>query len=149
MQRSARVAAQALKPDMAFALEGTTANDIPNPMANIDDEDQPNPVCRLGDGPVLTVIDSTLIADPRLLKFLKRTAEANGVPYQLKMKPGGGTDAGAIHQTNAGVPSAVISVPCRYIHSPLAYLNRDDYAQTLRLVQAALNAISRDLLKYE
>jgi endoglucanase len=140
--RGARVAAQMFNPDVAFALEGTTANDFPNPLANPDDDLEPNPVCRLGAGPVLTAMDSSLITDPRILGFLRKTAQDNNIPYQLKTLPGGGTDAGAIHLANAGVPSGVVSMPCRYIHSPQAYLRRDDYTNTLRLIQAVLNNIT-------
>ncbi len=138
--RGARVAAQRLKPDVAIALEGTTANDIPNPMAEIDEDEGhfPNPTCKLGDGPALTVMDRSLIVNPQLLNFLRDTAEKHKIPYQVKTYLGGGTDAGAIHTSNAGVVSGVISVPCRYIHSPTAYLNRDDYANTLKLIQAVL-----------
>jgi endoglucanase len=145
--RGARVAAQKFNPDVAIVLEGTTAHDVPNPMAEPDDEEEPNPACRLGAGPVLTVMDQSMVADPRLLGFLRQTADANGIPYQLKTLLGGGTDAGAIHMANAGAPAAVISVPCRYIHSPAAYLNRDDYANTLNLVQAALNGLTAKALK--
>jgi endoglucanase len=145
--RGARVAAQALQPSLAIALEGTTANDIPNPLADPDDNSVPNPTTRLGGGPALTVMDRSMITDPRLLNFLRSTAESNGIPYQLKTMLGGGTDAGSIHTTTVGVPSAVISVPCRYIHSPIAYLNRDDYAATLRLLQVALHALTPDVLK--
>jgi endoglucanase len=139
--RGALVAGQTLSPDIALVLEGTTAHDVPNPLAEEDDTDEINPTCRLGAGPALTVMDRSMITNPRLLGFLRTTAEQNGIPYQIKTQLGGGTDAGAIHQTNSGVPSAVISVPCRYIHSPTAYLHRDDYANTLRLVQAALHAL--------
>jgi endoglucanase len=145
--RGARVAAQKFNPDAALALEGTTAHDVPNPMAEADDGGEPNPACRLGAGPVLTVMDPNMIADPRLLRFLRQTAEANGIPYQIKTLLGGGTDAGAIHMANAGAPAAVISVPCRYIHSPSAYLNRDDYENTQKLVQTALNGLTAKSLK--
>lgn len=145
--RGAKVAAQTLDPDVAFALEGTTAHDLPNPSGNPDEDEEPNPVTKLGSGPALTVMDSSVIVDPRLLRFLRTTAESNHISYQLKTAPGGGTDAGSIHRANAGVPSAVISVPCRYIHSPTALLNRDDYDNTLRLIQAALKNMSADVLK--
>jgi endoglucanase len=145
--RGARVAAQVLNPDVAFALEGTTAGDIPNPLAEPDDEEAINPACKMGDGPVLTVMDRSMIADPNLLGFLRQTAEANNIPCQVKTALGGGTDAGMIHLANAGIPAAVISLPCRYIHSPMAYLNRDDYAHTLRLIQAALDNITPDVLQ--
>lgn len=144
--RGARVVAQTLNPDVGFALEATTANDIPNPAANPDDEEQLNPVCRLGAGPVFTLVDAAVITPPKLLAFLKETAQKHAIPYQLKSKPGGGTDAGAIHTANAGVPATALSLPCRYIHSPDSYLHRDDYAHMLKLIQAVLNAISRDVI---
>lgn len=145
--RGAKVAAQILKPDVAFALEGTTAHDLPDPTAEPDDDLGVNPTCVMGGGPALTVMDRSMITDPRLLNFLRTTAEANGIPYQLKTALGGGTDAGSIHMANAGIPSAVISMPCRYIHSPTSLLHRDDYDNMLRLVQAALNNLSPDVLR--
>ncbi|MBZ0287903.1 MAG: M42 family metallopeptidase [Anaerolineae bacterium] len=145
--RGARVAAQRLKPDIAFALEGTTANDIPNPSADPDEDDDVNPTCCLGDGPALTVMDRSIIVDPRILGFLRKTADDHQIPYQLKTMLGGGTDAGSIHITWGGVPSGVISVPCRYIHSPTAYLHRDDYDHTLKLIQAVLNDIKPKVLE--
>ncbi|MBZ0294388.1 MAG: M42 family metallopeptidase [Anaerolineae bacterium] len=145
--RGAAVAVKRLQPDVAFALEGAPTHDLPNPMAEPDDPDEPNPVARLGAGPVITVMDRSMITDPRLLRLLHETARANNIPFQHKTALGGGTDAGRIHMSNAGVPSAVISVPCRYIHSPAAVLNRDDYANALRLIQAVLNNFTPDILQ--
>ncbi|GAB4527067.1 MAG: M42 family metallopeptidase [Anaerolineae bacterium] len=145
--RGAQVAAQALTPDVALALEGTTANDVPDPLADPDEDEPVNPTCALGQGPALTLMDRSMIAHPRLLAFLKQTAESNGIPYQVKTRIGGGTDAGAIHMANAGVPSGVISIPCRYIHSPTAYLHRDDYANALKLIQAVLNGLTFEALQ--
>ncbi len=139
--RGARVAAQRLQPDVAFVLEGTTAHDLPNPLADPDDDAPVNPTCRLQGGPALTVMDRSMIVNPRLLHFLRDTAQSEGIPFQYKTQLGGGTDGGSIHLANAGVPTAVISMPCRYIHSPTAYLHRDDYDNTLRLIKAALNHI--------
>ncbi len=144
--RGAKVAAQTLSPDVAFVLEGTTANDLPNPLADPDDQIDVNPTCRVQGGPALTVMDRSMVADPRLLNFLRETAEAEGIPYQVKTQLGGGTDAGSIHLANAGAPAAVISMPCRYIHSPSAYLHRDDYDNGLRLIKAALNRITPEIL---
>jgi endoglucanase len=144
--RGAKVAAQRLKPDMAIVLEGTTAHDIPNPTADPDDPTEPNPGCKIGDGPALTVMDRSMITPPHLLRFLRETADSNNIAYQLKTALGGGTDAGRIHLTNDGVPSVVLSVPCRYIHSPTAYLSKEDYKSTLSLAKAALKGITPDLL---
>jgi endoglucanase len=139
--RGAQVAAQTLQPNAALVLEGTPAHDLPNPLADPDDEAEPNPGCRLGNGPVLTVMDRSMIVHPRLLGFLRETAARHDIPTQLKTQLGGGTDGGVIHTAGAGRPTAVISVPCRYIHSPTAFLNRRDYDAALRLVMAALREI--------
>jgi endoglucanase len=144
--RGAQVAAQTLKPDLAIVLEGTTAHDIPNPTAEPDDQETPNPSTRVLGGPALTVMDRMMIAHPRLLAFLRDAAEAEGIPYQYRTMAVGGTDGGAIHIANGGVPTGVISLPCRYIHSPSAYLHRDDYDNALRLLKAALNRLSSEAL---
>ncbi len=146
--RGAQVAAKILKPDVAFVLETTPAGDIPDPEREADDDDDNhNPSTKLAHGPALTVIDSRMITDPRILNYQRQTAEKAGIPYQLKTVRGGGTDAGAIHTANAGIPSGVVSVPARYIHSPAAYIHRDDYANALKLLQALINNLSWDVLK--
>jgi endoglucanase len=142
--RGAQVAAQTLKPDVAFILEGTTANDIPNPTADDDDETEENPTCRMGGGPVLTILDSSMIVQPHILAFLRNTAEDESIPYQLKTRSAGGTDGGTIHTANTGVPTGVIALPCRYVHTPSAYLLRQDYDHALRLIRAVLHRITAD-----
>lgn len=146
--RGAKVAAQTFQPDLALVLEGTTAHDLPNPISDRDDQEAINPTCRVGAGPALTVMDRSMIAHPGLLNLLRRTAEENGNPYQLKTQLGGGTDAGSIHLAEAGIPSAVISMPCRYIHSPAALLSREDYAAALRLAQAFLQTVTFDAVQH-
>lgn len=146
--RGAKVAAQRLNPDVAFVLESTTANDVPNPNADPDDGMDYNPTCKMRGGPVLSVMDRSMIVNPRLFAFLRGAAESEGIPYQLKSQPGGGTDGGAIHVANAGVPTAVISLPCRYIHSPSALLHRDDYDNALRLIKAALRRIQPEHYRF-
>lgn len=145
--RGAQVVAQRCQPDIVIALEGAPCFDLPNPLADADDTDEPNPIARLRGGPVITVMDASLIAHPGLVAFLKRIAAENGIPYQHKMKLGGGTDAGAIHQTGLGAAAVVISVPCRYIHTPTAMLHRDDYDNALKLVKAALHALTPEAIR--
>lgn len=144
--RGAEVAAKRLKPDVAFALEGTTAHDIPNPEADPDDPTVPNPSCKVGEGPALTVMDRSIITPPHILRFLRETGDANDIPYQLKTALGGGNDAGKIQVMNGGIPSATISVPCRYIHSPAAFLSRVDYENTVKLMQASLQNITCEVI---
>jgi endoglucanase len=137
--RGAMVAAQTLQPDLAIVLETTTANDIPDPLADGDSKDEPNPTCSVLGGPVLTIMDRSLIVPPKLLAFARATAEKHDIPYQLKTTPGGGTDGGSIHTTTSGVPTLVISNPARYIHSPIAFMHGQDYDNALRLVRALLH----------
>lgn len=146
--RGAIVAGNTLKPDMAIILEGTTANDIPDASADPDTPSSPNPTARMGAGPVLTVMDRSMIAHPRLLQFMRDTAEKNNIPYQLKTQMGGATDGGSIHTSGIGVPTSVVSLPCRYIHTPSAYLNKHDYHHAYSLVSRALQSVTWDVLKH-
>ena len=129
--RGARVAAYAIQPDYAFALEGTICDDLPK-------ETDTSPTTELGKGPAITVMDRSFIADRRLVALLRETAEAAGIPYQIKQPGKGGTDAGAIHLSRAGVPAVALSVPCRYIHAPAALLSLNDFDHTVALLRAAL-----------
>jgi endoglucanase len=138
--RGARVAAFAIDPDCAFALEGTIADEIPK-------EKDVSPTTRLGKGPAITVMDRSFIADRRLVQLLIRTAEEHDIPYQIKQPGLGGTDAGAIHLAREGVPSATVAVPSRYIHSPVALLSLDDFDNTVRLMRESLSRLTRDTLK--
>jgi len=141
--RGAQIAAQRMNPDAAIVLEGTTAHDLPNPNLEMDAGDlPPNPGCKLGGGAVLTLSDARMITDPRVLRFLRETAEENDIPYQYKTIRGGGTDGGAIHIAHSGVPTMILSTPCRYIHSPTALMNTDDYGHVLNLSQAILKSIT-------
>ena len=140
--RGATVAAQRLAPDTAIVLEGTYAYDVPDPNREADAGDLPaNPGTRFGGGAVITLADRQMITDPRAVAFLRETAEANDIAYQVKTMGGGGTDGGAIHLAQAGIPTMPISAPCRYIHTPTALLNLNDYDSVLRLSQAVLNNI--------
>ena len=138
--RGAEVAAYAIEPDCAFALEGTVADDLPK-------EKDVSPTTQLGKGPAITVMDHSFISDRRLLRLLTSTAEELGIPYQFKQPGIGGTDAGAIHRSRAGVPSVTVAVPSRYIHSPVALLSLEDFDNTVRLMRESLSRLTRRTLK--
>ncbi len=137
--RGARTAAFSIEPDVALALEGTVAADVPG----IEDARVPT---RLGEGPALTVADRSLIASPRLLRFTQGLASDEGIPCQLKTPPSGSTDAAAIQQSRGGVPAGVVSVPCRYIHSPFSILNLNDLEHAAQLTSAFARR-ARELLE--
>ena len=138
--RGARVAGFSVMPDAAFALEGTICDDGPK-------EQDISPTTLVGKGPAISPMDRSVISDRRLLRLLVETAEAEGIPYQFKQPGKGGTDAGAIHLAKTGVPSLPVSVPSRYIHSPVCILGKSDLENTIRLMTAALKRLTPDTVR--
>ena len=134
--RGARVAAYAVEPDVAFVLESTVCDDSPK-------KKDVSPTTRLGDGPAITVADRSFIADRRLVDLLVETAKENRIPFQFKQPMIGGTDAGRIHITKEGVPSAAVAVPTRYIHSPVSLLSLQDYQNTVALMTRTLPKLAK------
>jgi putative aminopeptidase FrvX len=140
--RGARVAAYAFDPDLAIVLDATPANDLPN----WDDAENTQYNTRLGSGPAIYIADSGTISDPRLVRLLVETAEAQAIPYQIRQPGSGGTDAGAIHTRRAGIPSVSVSVPHRYSHTAVSMARLEDWENTLKLVHAALERITASIL---
>ena len=137
--RGAGPAAHRLAPSAAFVLECGTTDDTPK------DRDD-TPVMRVGDGPAITVMDSSMVADARLVRHLVAAAERAGIRHQIRAPKGGGTDGGKIHLSRQGVPTAVVSAPCRYLHGPQALVSKHDLAGLVALVRAALEAWSPDIV---
>lgn len=141
--RGAKVAAHYFNPDLAIAVDSTPSRDLP------DYEGRENYTynTKLGLGPAIYMANSSTIDDPRLVKFLAETAEKNKIPYQFRQPGGGGTNAGAIQKSRAGVPVVSVSVPHRYTHSPVSVSRVDDWKNTLNLLHAALKEANLSLVK--
>jgi tetrahedral aminopeptidase len=140
--RGARVAAYAFNPDLAFAIDSTPANDLPT----WDGSENTRYNTRLGAGPAVYVADQRTLSDPRLVRHLLETAQKNAIPVQIRQPGGGGTDAGAIHMTQAGVPTVSVSIPGRYAHTAAGLARLDDWKHTLVLLYTALRDLSPDIL---
>jgi len=134
--RGATVAAFGIYPDVAIAFDVTVAGDVPG----VKEVEAP---IKMGKGPSFTVADAGLIAHPKVLRLLVETAEENKIPYQLETGLPGSTDAARIALTREGVPSGVISIPTRYIHSPTAMLNLSDLRNAVKLSVAAIHKIPK------
>jgi tetrahedral aminopeptidase len=148
--RGAKVAAYRFNPDLAIAIDSTPANDLPVLVDS--DETQPENTVynsRLGYGPAIYLADSSTLSDPRLVRFIVETAETNDIPYQFRQPGGGGTDAGAIHRQQAGIPSISISVPGRYPHTAAGIARLSDWENTQALLYAALSRMTTSLLAGE
>jgi tetrahedral aminopeptidase len=140
--RGARVAAYGFDPDLAFALDSTPAYDLPI----WDDSENAQYNTRLGAGPAIYVADQGTLSDPRLIRYLVQTADSAGIPFQFRQPGGGGTDAGAIQRSRAGVPVVSISVPGRYAHTAIMVSRLSDWQHTANLMMAALARITRGVL---
>ena len=140
--RGARVAAYALNPDIAIALDSTPAYDLPMW------DDSPNALynTRLEQGPAIYVADSGTISDPRLVRYLEQTGDALSLPYQLRQPGGGGTDAASMQRQRAGMASVSISVPHRYPHTAVQVSRLADWQATLSLLYQALLRLPQDIL---
>ncbi len=142
--RGARVAAHALDPDCSIVLDATPARDFP---AWEEEDENTTYNTRLGGGGSIYKADAGTISDPRLVQYLVRVAEEEGIPFQFRQPGGGRTDAAAIHKQRGGIPSVSISVPTRYLHSPVSLVRIDDYQATLALLTAAMDRFTADVLE--
>jgi len=132
--RGATTSAFGIDPDFGIAIDVTVAGDTPG----VKDVEAP---VKMNKGPSLTVADSGLIVHPKVLRLLINAAEENKIPYQLETGLPGSTDAARISLTKAGVPSGVISVPTRYIHSPTSMLSLKDTEYAVKLTIAAVKKV--------
>ena len=126
--RGATTAAYSVRPDAALVLEATVG-DTPG----LPDRKQP---AKLGKGAAITVADKRIIVPRHLIQYLVDMAENRNIAYQYKTPTFGGTNAGAIHLSREGVLTAVLSIPCRYIHSPISIFRLEDYESVFRLSTA-------------
>jgi endoglucanase len=124
--RGAGTLSYVIDPSIALIVESGPATDTP------DIGSDEITVC-ISRGPVLSFFDRTMISHTGLLDFVMECANQSGIDVQFRVGSGG-TDGGRVHVHGAGVPSLVISVPTRYIHSHNAIIHLDDVEQTAQLI---------------
>jgi putative aminopeptidase FrvX len=128
-----RTSAFALAPDAAIVVDGTHATDAPGI------EPKQAGKHELGSGPVLSR-GSTL--HPGLFELLHETAEREGIPFTVEAAGRStGTDADAVHLSRGGVPTALVSIPMRYMHSPVELVALADVHACARLIAAAAHTL--------
>ena len=134
--RGARTATHVIKPDIAFALDVTTAEDTPMETDGLE----------LGCGVILSVMDASTVAHKGLIKKLKNICEEVGLDINYDCMVAGGTDAGNIHKSLDGVISMTLSIPTRYMHSNRLIIHRKDYVQTVKAIAEFCKRIDRNML---
>ena len=135
--RGAASMAFALDPGFAMVLEGTTAADL----AEVKGADA---VCRVRGGVVLPFMDGATIYDAALFELLRDACIKRGIPWQTKTRVAGGTDAGRIHRSRAGVRVCAAAAPVRYIHSPSSVAAKADCEAVLAAARAFLEELGGD-----
>lgn len=122
--RGAQSAANMIQPDVFFALDASPANDTSGDKTQFG---------QLGGGALIRIMDRTMITHHGMRDFVLDTAKTHDIPYQYYVSQGG-TDAGRVHTSQNGIPSAVIGICSRYIHTAASMIHVDDYAAAKALL---------------
>jgi len=126
--RGATTASYAIEPDLSITVDTTPSLDLLGVKMQVD----------LGKGPAIKLRDTGMLADPKVVAWMEKTAKNNKIPYQLEVLDIGTTNARAIQVSKSGMPSGVISIPCRFVHSPSEVIDMTDLQQTVELLTALL-----------
>jgi len=135
--RGATTSVEVINPDVAIILETDIAGDVPG----IKPEES---AIKLGGGPTLVAYDARMIPNLKLRDMVIDAAKKLNIPLQMSAIEGGSTDGGPIHLHKIGVPTVVLGVPTRHIHSHNTVLRRDDFDHTAALVTALVQGLDKE-----
>ncbi|UAK25378.1 M42 family metallopeptidase [Sphingomonas nostoxanthinifaciens] len=133
--RGAQPAAEAIKPDIAIAIEGGLTSDNP-PKQNAEETQG-----RLGAGPGMFLFDGSALPSRRMVRFVDDTARAKGIPLQHDLIAGYGEDTAPIQKSGTGVPTVNLVVPVRYTHVHNGIMDRADFDGMVDLVVALIQKL--------
>ncbi|MBC2851959.1 M20/M25/M40 family metallo-hydrolase [Cetobacterium sp. 8H] len=136
--RGAQVAANTIKPDFAIIFEGSPADDT--------FKDAFSSKGAIGKGVQLRVIDAGMVSNPRVQEFVKNIARNNNIPFQVIARSGGSTNGGKYHIADKSIPTVVIGIPTRYIHTHYTYASIKDYENAILLGRKLLEALTVDII---
>ncbi len=131
--RGSGVTANRIAPKAVIVFEGTPADDTFTPAEEAQSV--------LGKGVQIRIIDNSTIANPRLIKKVREIAEKAGIKHQFAVRRGGGTNAGSYQLKQSHIPSVVLGVPVRYIHSHYGIAKLEDYQAAKDLAMAMIKAL--------
>ncbi len=130
--RGALASATGIVPDIGIAVDVTLANDVPG-------ADPPSYVSIMGEGTAISLLNGMVITNPKLFARFEELAKQKEIAYQKDVLPKGGTDAGAMRQVAGGAAAITLSVPCRYVHSTVEMVHKDDVQATTDLLAAYIS----------
>ncbi len=137
--RGASVTSSAIKPDIAIVFEGTPADDSFT--------DQYSCQAGLKKGPQVRHRDGSMITHPGYIAFVRGIAKEMDIPFQDAVRAGGGTDGGKIHLAHKGVPTIVIGVPSRYIHSHYGYCAYEDFENAVKWAKEIIKRLDKETIE--
>jgi endoglucanase len=136
--RGARTSAFGIDPKIGIAVDVTFAMDTPK----LKGQKELVGDIKIGGGPVIARGPNI---NHKLFELFVKTAEEEGIPYQIEGIPRGtGTDANVIQLTRAGVAAGLISIPNRYMHTPCEIVSKKDLENAARLIAATVRKITED-----
>ncbi|WP_096439945.1 M42 family metallopeptidase [Alteribacter populi] len=138
--RGAQTLAQTILPDISFATDVGVAGDTPGM-----DQDAAN--LELGNGPILGFLDRSMVPHRKLRDFVVNIAKEYNIPFQRELMTGGATDGGKFHLAGSGVPTLVVSVPSRYIHSHVSMVHLDDLNNAVDLLVQVISALDEQTVQ--
>ena len=134
--RGARTSVEAVKPDAAIILETDISGDVPGIQSG-------ESAAKMGKGPSILLYDTQMIPNLALRDLAADTAKKAKIPIQFNALEGGATDGAAIHLDKTGVPTVVIGVPTRHIHSHNGIMSRKDYDLAVKLVSGLVKRLDK------
>ncbi|GAB6929506.1 M42 family metallopeptidase [Paenibacillus sp. JCM 10914] len=135
--RGARTSANLIQPDIFFGLDASAANDMMGDKSQFG---------QLGQGALLRIFDPTMLTHRGMVEYVQDTADTHKIKYQYFVSPGG-TDAGQVHLSGIGVPSTIIGICSRYIHTSSSIIHTDDYDAAKELLIKLVKGLDRSTLQ--
>ena len=132
--KGAKVSAFSLEPDCAIATDVTIPGDHPG-------VEKKEASVEMGKGPVIVLVSASgrgLMSNRKMAEWLRSTAEAHDIPYQVEVGTAGNTDATIIHLVRGGIPSVPLEIVSRYLHSPVEVVDTGDIEAGVRLLVETL-----------
>ncbi len=138
--RGATTSVDMVAPDIAIILESDIAGDVPGIKP---DESS----TKFAGGPSLLLYDARMIPNLKLRDLVIDTAKKNKIPLQFTTMEGGATDGSVIHLHKSGVPTVVLGVPSRHIHSHNSIIHREDFDSTVKLLKAVVQKLDKKTVR--
>ncbi len=135
--RGAQVATLGIKPDFGFGLDTTIAFDVPGSKEH-------EQVTKLGKGAGIKIMDSSVICDSRMVKYMKTIADKHTISWQAEILTGGGTDTSGIQRMTAGgAITGAVSIPTRHIHQVIEMVNKQDVEDSINLLTHCIEELDQ------